>query len=77
MSNIYKIDNFEVKNRVEEAFHKDNGFEGDAVRGATLAQVKSLCAKAWPQHNRGSKTVPAKSKRNGASGLQRTNRGTR
>lgn len=77
MSNTYKIDNFEVKNRIEEAFNKDNGFEGDAVRGATLAQVKSLCAKAWPQHNSDSKVVPVKSKRNDASGLQRTNRGTR
>ncbi|MCH2533105.1 MAG: hypothetical protein MK008_01530 [Bdellovibrionales bacterium] len=77
MSNIYKIDNFEVKNRIKEAYEMDDGFEGDAVRGAVVAQVKSLCAKAWPKHKMELQGIPVKGKKRGAPSLQKTNQGVR
>lgn len=75
MSNSYKIGNFKTKNRVKEAYEMDDGFEGDAVRGAVVAQVKSLCAKAWPNHKMEPQGTPVKGKKRGAPSLQKTNQG--
>lgn len=77
MSNSYKIGNFKTVNRIKEAYEMDDGFEGDAVRGAVVAQVKSLCAKAWPNHKIVPQGVPVNKKKRGAPKLQKTNQGVK
>lgn len=68
MSNVYKLDNFSVVNRIEKAAKAKEDPKGDEVRAETLAKIKSLCKKAWKHH---SEPLPQKLRRN-APKLQKT-----